>query len=75
MNIRSWAWRPMASRSYVDTLRQLIYLKPDGGFELDLSYFRHHVGGVNMTWDDGEPTMDAGLHAEAGTSARPCPPA
>jgi carbamoyltransferase len=49
---------PYGEPSYVDALRQLVYLKPDGGFELDLSYFRHHVGGVNMTWDDGEPTMD-----------------
>jgi carbamoyltransferase len=50
---------PYGEPHYVDALRQLVYLKPDGGFELDLSYFRHHTGGVNMTWDDGEPTMDA----------------
>jgi carbamoyltransferase len=50
---------PYGAPDYVEPLRHLVYLKPDGGFELDLSYFRHHVGGVNMTWDDGEPTMDA----------------
>jgi carbamoyltransferase len=49
---------PYGEPDYVEPLRQLVYLKPDGGFELDLSYFHHHVGGVNMTWDDGEPTMD-----------------
>ncbi|MGE3540333.1 MAG: carbamoyltransferase [Candidatus Tectimicrobiota bacterium] len=48
---------PYGTPDYVEPLRQLLYLKPDGGFELDLSYFRHHTGGVNMTWDDGEPTM------------------
>jgi len=42
---------------YADALRRLIHLKPDGRFELDLSYFRHHSDGVSMTWDDGEPTM------------------
>jgi carbamoyltransferase len=50
---------PYGEPRCVDALRQLVYLKPDGGFELDLSYFRHHTGGVNLTWDDGEPTMDA----------------
>jgi carbamoyltransferase len=49
---------PYGQADYVEALRRLIYLKPDGGFELDLSYFRHHVEGVSMTWADGEPTMD-----------------
>ncbi len=50
---------PYGAPDYVEPLRQLVYLKPDGDFELDLSYFRHQVGGVNMNWDDGEPAMDA----------------
>jgi carbamoyltransferase len=48
---------PYGEPDYVDALRQLIHLKPGGGFEIDLSYFRHHAEGVSMTWDDGEPTM------------------
>ena len=48
---------PYGEPDYVDALRQLIHLKPGGGFELDLSYFRHHAEGVSMTWDDGEPTI------------------
>lgn len=48
---------PYGEPDYVDTLRRLIHLKPGGGFELDLSYFRHHSEGVSMTWDDGEPTI------------------
>lgn len=43
---------------YADALRRLIHLKPDGTFTLDLSYFCHHTDGVNMTWDEGEPTID-----------------
>jgi carbamoyltransferase len=50
---------PYGEPAYVDALNHLLRLKPDGGFELDLSYFRHHTGGVNMTWDNGEPTMEA----------------
>lgn len=49
---------PYGEPDYVEALRRLIYLKPDGGFELDLSYFRHHAEDVSMTWDDGEPSID-----------------
>jgi carbamoyltransferase len=48
---------PYGQPDHVDPLRRLISLKPGGGFELDLSYFRHHSDGVQMTWDDGEPTI------------------
>jgi carbamoyltransferase len=48
---------PYGEPDYVEQLRQLICLRPDGGFALDLSYFRHHAEGVNMTWDEGEPTL------------------
>jgi carbamoyltransferase len=48
---------PYGEPDYVGPLRRLIKLKPGGGFELDLSYFRHWSDGVSMTWDDGEPTM------------------
>jgi carbamoyltransferase len=45
--------RPDAAR----LLRQLVALKPDGGFVLDLGFFRHAGYGVSMTWDGGEPTI------------------
>ena len=48
---------PYGEPRYVPQLRQLIRLTSGGGFEIDLSYFRHHTEGVRMTWDDGEPTM------------------
>jgi carbamoyltransferase len=48
---------PYGEPRYVPQLRQLIRLTPGGGFEIDLSYFRHHTEGVSMTWADGEPTM------------------
>jgi carbamoyltransferase len=48
---------PYGDPHYVDALRRLFYLKPEGGFELDLSYFCHHTGGVEMTWNEGEPTI------------------
>jgi carbamoyltransferase len=38
-------------------IRELIRLLPGGGFELDLSYFRHATEGVDMTWEEGEPSI------------------
>ncbi|MBI4394430.1 MAG: carbamoyltransferase [Euryarchaeota archaeon] len=50
---------PYGSPEHAEKIRKLLRLRPKGRFELDLSYFRHHTGGVNMTWDEGEPTMGA----------------
>src|SRR6185436_20300458 len=35
----------------------LVHLEAGGRFELDLSYFRHASEGVQMTWEDGEPSI------------------
>jgi carbamoyltransferase len=48
---------PYGQPRFADRIRRLLALKPDGGFELDLSYFVHASGGVDMTWDSGEPTL------------------
>ena len=48
---------PYGDARYVDRLRQLVHLLDEGRFELDLSYFRHASEGVDMTWDEGEPTL------------------
>lgn len=48
---------PYGEPSYVDKIAQLVHLGADGGFELDLSYFRHWSDGVQMTWGDGEPEI------------------
>jgi carbamoyltransferase len=42
---------------FATKLRGLIRLDDQGGFELDLGYFRHHTGGVEMTWEGGEPVI------------------
>ncbi len=49
---------PYGKAKYVDQLRQLRKLTDDGRFVLDLAYFRHWSHNMNMTWDEGEPTMD-----------------
>ena len=44
--------------SFLDAMRQIVHLLPDGGFELDLKYFRHHREDVPYQWLDGSPEFD-----------------
>lgn len=48
---------PYGEPRFVDELRKLVRLKDDGTFELELDYFRHWKGGVEMEWDEGYPTL------------------
>jgi len=48
---------PYGAPDFTKELRGLIRLEHDGGFSLDISYFRHATDGVSMTWEDGEPIL------------------
>ncbi len=48
---------PYGQPRRTEPIRQLLRLLPGGGFELDLSYFRHVSEGVDMTWDEGAPSI------------------
>jgi len=48
---------PYGKPRYVDELRKLVHLRNGGVFELELDYFRHWNGGVEMEWDEGYPTL------------------
>jgi carbamoyltransferase len=48
---------PYGEPEYLERLRQLVRVKANGGFELELSYFVHHSEGVNMTWEAGSPSI------------------
>ena len=50
---------PYGEPRFVREIESLVHLKDDGRFELDLSYFRHWSEGVQMTWEDGAPTLGA----------------
>jgi carbamoyltransferase len=62
----------------VRLVRQLVALKPDGGFALDLDFFRHAGAGVSMAWEAGEPTIgpvySERLTALLGPARRPGEP-
>jgi carbamoyltransferase len=48
---------PYGEPRFKRALETLVRLREAGQFELDLSYFRHVSDGVQMTWEDGEPTI------------------
>jgi carbamoyltransferase len=41
----------------VDALRAMVRLQDGGRFALDLSFFRHASDGIDMTWDEGTPSI------------------
>jgi carbamoyltransferase len=50
---------PYGEAKYVDKLKDVIRLLPNGLFELNTDYFTHHKNGVNMSWEGGSPTIEA----------------
>jgi carbamoyltransferase len=41
----------------VDEMRNIVKLKDNGLFELDTSFFLHDKEGVDMIWENGEPSL------------------
>ena len=43
---------PYGRPVYLDAMRKIVRLVPDGSFKLDLAYFRHHRKNVPYQWTD-----------------------
>lgn len=48
---------PYGEPNYLEQLRQVVRIRSDGSFRLNLKYFRHHVGNVSYTWKDCAPEV------------------
>jgi len=48
---------PYGAPKYLDAMRQIVQLKADGGFRLNLKYFRHHREKIAYEWDNGIPVF------------------
>jgi carbamoyltransferase len=46
---------PYGRPTFLDAMRKIVRLLPNGGFELDLKFFRHHREDVSYQWADGSP--------------------
>ena len=49
---------------FLPQLRQVVKVRPDGTYALDLKYFRHHRQNVSHTWIGGEPQAENLFSAE-----------
>lgn len=48
---------PYGKPVYLELMRQIVLLQPDGGFKLNLNYFRHHCEKIDYEWENGLPTV------------------
>jgi carbamoyltransferase len=48
---------PYGEPKYLDVMRRIVLLEPDGGYRLNLDCFRHHKEKVDYEWECGEPTV------------------
>src|SRR5262249_36134670 len=49
---------PYGRAGSLDAMRKIVRLLPNGGFELDLKFFRHHRENISYQWADGSPEFD-----------------
>ena len=48
---------PYGEPNYLEQLREVVRIRPDGSFRLNLKFFRHHVGNVSYSWQDCAPEV------------------
>jgi carbamoyltransferase len=48
---------PLGEPKYLEKMRQLVRVQPDGTFKLGLKYFRHHTDNVSYSWNDCAPEV------------------
>lgn len=48
---------PYGKPTYIEKMREIVKLKPNGSFELNLNYFRHHKEKINYQWENGSPNL------------------
>lgn len=48
---------PYGKPVYLDAMRRIVLVQPDGSFRLDLDYFRHHSEKVEYEWENGSPSV------------------
>jgi carbamoyltransferase len=48
---------PYGEPKYLEQMRQIVRVQPDGTFRLGLDYFRHHRENVHYTWDNCSPEI------------------
>ena len=50
---------PYGKPVYIEKMRKIVKLRPDGSFELNLNYFRHHREKIDYQWENSSPYVGA----------------
>jgi len=53
---------PLGEPRYLEQMRELVRVQPDGTFKLGLKYFRHHTDNVSYSWNDCAPEVGILYH-------------
>jgi carbamoyltransferase len=48
---------PYGKPAYLEQMRKIVLLQPDGSFKLNLACFRHHNEKVEYEWEGGTPSV------------------
>lgn len=48
---------PYGEPTFFEQMREIVRIRPDGMFRLNLKYFRHHSDNVSYTWKDCAPEV------------------
>jgi len=56
---------PYGEPKYLEQMRDIVKVRGDGTFRLNLKYFRHHTDDVHYTWDECCPEVGTLYHKEA----------
>ena len=48
---------PYGEPTYLEQLKEVLRIRPDGTFRLNLKYFCHHTANVSYTWNDCAPEV------------------
>jgi len=46
---------PYGTPAYMPQMRRIVQLQEDGGYRLNLEFFRHHKERIDYEWDNGSP--------------------
>ncbi len=49
---------PYGRPRFLEEMREIVRIRPDGTFELDLRFFRHHDRDLAYRWEGGAPTVE-----------------
>jgi carbamoyltransferase len=49
---------PYGQPVFLEQMRRVVRIEPEGEFRLDLDYFRHHREDLGFRWESGAPTVE-----------------